>query len=416
MIKYPPNKPPHKIEASSQTSDQNTLSSADLAIAAAKLLIQKLQANKSLTETQYFLLASAHHTLAKQEDLSFTRHKIHLNSAIALFQKMKKRDFNQDLELAKAYFKRAENKESEHHFISASIDYQKNIELLEKQDPNILEEPSILLIAQSAISIADILVNERVAAPQLPESQPLYYVNKALEYLAKLTQESNALWTTLAYAHQVAAHALSDTDLDAATEAFRTSLLMAFKADPKSACPILADIYNSMGLLYLHYDEITPSAKFAMNFKEHANIYFCLSLFFNAHEPSDPEEIYDFLDSIFDMMYRHLDPYLPALPLSLITDFIDALIFGFYCVSNGSLPNPLLCQRLQQSDLSNTYAQHIYWLIVDLYRRENKNGRILDLCDPNKVDIKINAQELLQSLSNKNTNISYFPKKIAAVT
>lgn len=407
---------PSKTAVLSHATDNPLLSAGQLAIVAANHLIETLQPQKSLNESQHSLLASAHHTLAKQQEISLTRAKMHVNSAITLFQKIKRRNLNLDSELAKAYFNRAEMREVEYNYISASMDYQKVLAVIEENNTDNLSTETLLLLAQSAISIADILVNERVAPKQLSQTQPLYYINKALEYLSKLQQDDDSSWTTLAYAHQVAGLALSETDITAATDAFRTALLMAYKADPKFACPILGDIYNSLGLLHSHYFENTPVVKKGDNLQDHANIYFGMALFFNAQEPSDSEEADNFLDSLFDIVYRSLDPYLPALPLELMTDFIDALVFGFYCISHSSLPNSVICHKLQQPDLSRTYAQHIYWLVLDSFRREHNHGRMLELCDPSKVDIRIEVQDLLGSLWNAKPNISYFPKKLAAVT
>lgn len=412
----------HKIYSKIQSTYKNECLSQDSNIQAALRVIALLRHIKVLNEEQQSILASAHYTLALQNDISLPRSKMHTNTAIALLQNIKNPDCQNTIQLANAYFKRAEILELEESFSNASKDYLKAIEIFQELSSNTeLLEEDILLLAQAAISIADLIVHENILDCQLKHSHPLYYINKALEYLARIQRNDDELWITLAYAHQIAGLVLYEEDSLEATEAFRSALSMAFKAEPKSACLMLGEIYQNMGLSYQFSHLNTALHKNSYCTQENAIIYFGTAKFFESGENLKMEDIHHLLDSLYDTIYRVLDPFLSS-PLSstVLHDFIDALIFGYYCISTNSLPNQLLCQTLQETELMGIYAHHIYCLITEAYRRENPNGRLLELADPKTVDLSLDITNILDSILNanqeKNSNIIYLKKNMNNLT
>ena len=71
---------------------------------------------------------------------------------------------------------------------------------------------------------------------------------------------------------------------------------------------------------------------------DQAMIYFGLSLLFSPSESDEREDESSILESLFEMVYRVLDPYLAPLPFQATSDIIDALI----CLYIYNLDNLLL--------------------------------------------------------------------------
>jgi tetratricopeptide (TPR) repeat protein len=367
------------------------------------------------TEEQHAVLAAAHYTLASQDTISLYRSKMHLNSAITLLQGIKNHPPNWFSLMANAYVKRAELVEQENGYTTAIFDYQRALEVFESYPEADITNLDKLMLAQCAISIADLVVHEQ----QFDEGfshcfHPLFYVNQALGYLSTLPMDEDEMWTTLAYAHQIAGLALTPIDRTEAIEAFRTAITMAFKADSKVACGVLGDIYNSMGLFYEQYFHNYPIQKVPLGYSDYAMIYFGVALFFSPNEAFPYDEDNLLLHSIFESIYRVLDPFLPSLSPTVMRDFIDALIFIYYCVSDQTLPNQELCRQLKEPEMLNTYAQHIYWLVVECYRRDNTQARLLKLVNPDKADTRLDTTELLGTILNQTpkNNVHYLKTKV----
>jgi len=85
-------------------------------------------------------------------------------------------------------------------------------------------------------------------------------------------------------------------------------------------------------------------------------------------------------------------------------DFIDALIFAYYSISDRSLPNEELYQHFIEPELFSTFAQHIYWLVLEHDRRCDNNGRLLMLTNPDDADLRLNTTDIVALLSNNNSN------------
>lgn len=401
--------------------------SVESTIAAAKRVIELCRKLDYPNVEQQSLLAAAHFTLAKQQPLSLSHSKLHTNAAITLLQNIQEHDLSLNSKLANAYFIRAEIFEQESSYVKSILDYKRAIETIDSVHQEFTQglcdepfddfyEEDLMLAAQCSISIADILVNEPIDMNSLnsklnilKDSHPLHYVNKALSYLSNLPKHDDELWATLAYAHQIAGLAFSQMDnVKEAMIAFRKALNMAFKAEPKIACGIIGDIYNCMGLLFEQQSQKCPIHIENVNNKEFAMIYFGIALFFNPQDPIHTEDLPTLLDAIFDNIYRALDPYLPVIPQDIIRDLIDALVFGYYCISDQQLPNQLLCQKLQEPQLANTYAQHLYWLVKELFKREHPQSLLLALIQTQQEDHALELSDILGSLlKGRENNIHY---------
>lgn len=385
----------------------------DYSVSAAKKYIDMFYQIRKPNAEQRCMLAAAHYTLALQDQIPFSQCKMHTNAAITLLQNVKNRTEELNSMIASAYFKRAELFEYEHYFSAAGQDYRRILGVFEDhKDISTLAHDDKLMLAQSAISLADLILNQQIDIQEVKQSckdHPLFYVNKSLEYLTELPKGQDEIWTTLAYAHQIAGIALSSIDVVEAKEAFRTAIAMAFKADPKIACRMLGDIYNSLGLLYEQQFHECPIQKVPANVNDHAFIYLGLALLFQPNEDNAWEE-QSLLDTLFDTIYRALDPFLPSLSNTVIRDFIDALIFTYYCVSDDILPNQQFCLQLKEPDMFNTFAHHIYWLVAEFFRRDHHTVRLLEIIKPCEYDLAIDLSVSLESLMNSDQNKIYYLK------
>jgi tetratricopeptide (TPR) repeat protein len=395
------------------------------AISAAKSYIALYPKLNAPTKEQHSMLAAAHYTLSLQEDIPTSHAKMHTNSTITLLQNLPERNQDFDSMMAKAYFKRAEFFENEYAYKAAGLDYQRALEVFKNFDTETLTYDDKLLLAKSAISIADLILDNQLDNPidhyldnQLEPGDiteklyhPLYYVNKALEYLADIPKTNDEIWTTFAYAHQIAGLALSTIDAVEAKEAFRTAIAMAFKAEPISAANMLGDIYNSLGLLYEHQFRECPIQKEPPKFNDQSLIYFGIALFFTPSEEIPIEEDQQLLETVFETIYRALDPFLTPLSPTVLHDFIDALIFMYYCVADQTLPNYTLCQQLGEAETFETFAQHIFWLVSESYRREHHKGRLLEINQLHDSELVLDLDISLASLLNPSQNKVHYLKK-----
>lgn len=399
-------------------------------IAAAKEIITRYPELNHSDEKEQALLASAHYTLTEEISISLKPAKMHINSAITLLQSIEKKDIHIYLQLAYSYSRRAEICESENEFTFAATDYERALDIFEQHyipkmhddlgldTSEFLEfqEDNIMHMAHCAISIADLLVNENFDVEQLKNTEALNYVNISMEYLAKLPRMHQELWSTLSFVHYIAGLALWSIDAEEAIEAHRTSLNMAFKAETHGACHLLGDIYHSMAVIYESIGAV-PIQKNFYHANESAALYFQLASFFSFSETDDSEDCAWFINGLFETVYRILDPYAPILSPTVVRDFIDALVFGYFCISDGILPNQALCQKLQQQDLSNTYAQHIHWLVAESFYNSHPNCRLLRLTKPGSMDIHSEIVESIESFMELETlrekgdqNVLYFPR------
>lgn len=392
-----------------QSLKQSHRKTVDYSVNAAKNYISLFQKIIAPSEEQNSMLAAAHYTLARQQNIPPSHCRMHTNAVITLLQNLNKRGELQNSMMANAYFKRAELFEKENAYKAASQDYQKTLEVFENYHDIVnLSNEDKLILAQSAISLADLLLHQEHEVKQVSKNQhPLFYVNKALEYLAELPKTQDEIWTTLAYAHQVAGLALSPMDIQDAKEAFRTSIAMSFKTEPLIACRMLGDIYNSLGLLYEQEFRQCPIKKVSCSLNDQAMIYLAIALFFTPSDDFQLIEEQPFIDILFETIFRCLDPYLPPIYPTVLRDFIDALIFIYYCVVDDILPNQNLSQQLIQAETLNAFAQHIFWLLDDMYRKEHHESNLLECIKPLEYDLSLDLNETVASLLNNQNKIFY---------
>lgn len=427
--------PSQKISKEKSSEPKNIF---DEKIAAANRVLTLLGDLPNLDEEQLALLASAHYVLAEQPDLSINRTKMHINSAITLSQNITNKDMDLYLQLAYAYSRRAEIFELENAFTAAITDYQRALDIFDQQCFNEqfkaensensenseieFHEDDIMHMAHCAITIADLLINEEINCDQLEqlqlkETHPLYYVNIALDYLSNFPKANEDLWSTLAYVHSVAGSALRSIDIHKSIDAYRIALTMAFKTEPSTSCLILADTYNQLASIYEQFNCVNHIQKIEHGVEDHSLIYYCISSLFNPGELEDQEDNNLIINNLYGAVFRAMDPYLPPLSQIVIRDLIDALVFGYYCIADGLLPNQSLCEKLQQPEIYSIYAQHIYWLVVDLFYSDHPNCRLLELADPNLVDLNLDIHDILESIlrssqQNSYSNVFHLPKPL----
>jgi len=377
----------------------------------AKQFVQLFERLRPATNEQLALLAAAYYTLSIQKNVSQNRSNMHLNSAITLLNNIPQavRKFNWSSQIAHAYFKRAELLEDKAAFFGALQDYQQVIEELEKSKTTPLEDKEHLIIAQSAISIADLIMSEPVefSADRVNFSHPLYYINKALEHLKIISETNDEIWATHSYAHRIAGIALSDGHFAEAKEAFRVALLMAFKANSARTSPLLADIYTCLGMLYEEQYYQCPLAFSAVDFLDPANIYFDLSLLFSAVEETDPGYVFG-MEALFELVYHVLDPYLSCVSLQVMTDCIDASIYAFMCILDGELPNQVLNIEMSHAETLDTYAQHIHWLLLEGFKRKNLENPLTNVWILDTPTSLLDQSDVLNFIAKKTLNNVYY--------
>ncbi len=401
------------------TNDKRGMPELGYPALAAQKFIRLFSSVKPSNHEEQTMLAAAYYTLSTDTTLSCSRSKMHVNSAISLLKNIREADrkISWHSQIAQAYFKRAELLEEKDSFRLATIDYQQVIDTLEtglNVDPN--NDTELLLIARSALSIADLIVHEQISRQESQLAHPLFYVNKALECLADIKETNDDIWTTHAYAHQIAGITLSQSHFSEAQEAFRVALLMLFKTESVRVCPLLADIYTCLGLLYEQQYHANPCEKTDGSYLDEAMIYFGLSLLFSPAEEEEDDNMLIALESLFEIIYRVLDPYLQPLSQMINVQLVDALLYAYMCVVDKALPNKTLSLQLEQNDTLDTYAQHIYWLVMEAYNKQTHRTDTLDILHDSKIATTLEYSHILQVLEQEiPDNLYFFPSITASV-
>lgn len=413
-------------------------------------------------QEQYFTLANAHYTLALQQSLNSKRCKMHLNSSITLLQNLNSsyKDAHWYSLIANCYVKRAELYEEEGNLKTALCDYLRVFELFHPSNFSIhnptennfskvafnswLSENSKtlllsnnLLVAQTAICITDLLLNQYLPAKlynQLELKTPMFYIDIALENLSKLPSHEDEILITEAYAYQMAALAKTNQNLHEALDYFHCSLKKAFSVSTEASFDVLLDIYNSLGLLYEQYSQDLVIHKHFNNHFDHAMIYFTIALFFhpmpktsNDHRYKTDQDDYhetcsyydgqELLNIILDSIHRALDPYPHPLSLDVMQNLIDALLFVYFCLIEGKLPNQEIASQLEEKDKLDNFAQHIFFLVSEFNRRNNSQAHLQLMIEKDEKNFLCNIKDNLYQCLNipKKDNVIPLKKKSLSI-
>lgn len=379
----------------------------------AQQYIQWFEQLKKPNAEERSLVAAAYYTLAVEPETSYSRSKIYLNTAITILQtlKIKERASTWPSDIAHVYCKRAELFEQKNALGSAAQDYLRAIQTLKPFAHNELLDADRILFAQSAVSLADLLVFEK---PMLTENlsidifdEPLNYINQAIEQLQQVASVEDDIWATYAYAHQVAGMALGIDYFEDAQEALRLGLLMAFKTETFHVYPLLSDIYHCLGLLYERRYNWCPFEIISEDLLDHSALYFGLSTLFSPEDNQDHDEVLT-LEGLFEMIYRVLDPHLPEISYHGTCDLIDALIHAYMCIVDKSLPNQTLKEQLSEPEAFDAFAQHVYCLLSTVLRAKNPNAGLLEITDLGIVDRALRSADVLTFLESRKLNNVYY--------
>ena len=389
----------------------------------AKKYIQVFEHVKRPNEEQRAILAAAYYTLSNQENISDNKSRMNINAAIALLKgiPIESRKDSWATQIAHAYFKRAELLEDKQSFTNAIQDYHLSFESLENSDLTNLDNDARLLIAKASISIADLICNEPIELKAELFANPRYYIDKALQQLSLLTgnisqENKHDIEATYAYAHQIAGMALGVEDFESAKETFKRSLAHAYKTETPEICPLLSDIYSCLGILYEQYYDLYPLRLNGDISLEHAMLYYKIAcLFTDSIEENAFFEDFDIedesvqtLESLFEIIYRVLDPYLPPLSLRVTCDLIDALIYAYLCIVDQALPNKILEDELSHPEALDVYTQHIYWLVLEAYLKAHPRTSTYEMLNFDEVECELSKGDILLALQNPNRdNVHY---------
>lgn len=386
---------------------------SEYCIFAAQKLVNLLGHLVLKDKTQRIALAGAYYTLAMQSKISPNQSKLYLNSAIAVLKKMGPENQTSlwRFQLAKAYFKRAELAEAKCAFSLAALDYHHAVIVLEQPESNMHgSDQDNLLFAQAAISIADIIVRESIQDPQLGFYHPVDYLQAALARLTQVVTKDDTVRNLEAYAYQITGMTLSNHDFEKALDAFRCALFMTFKTNQIRISSILADLYLFLGLLYEKEYWNCPIRDISEDRLEHAALYFSLSLFFTQNDIESLKGDIVELDTLFDVIYRALDPYLCPISHAGICDLIDALIFIYSCLAETGASNVdhLKGDRLAYSAILDAYAQHIDWLLREAHHKQSPRAKTVEILDPFPIDTQLQMSDILPSIKNIKANNVYY--------
>jgi len=361
-------------------------------------------------------IADAHYRVAIEQDISPKRAKLHLNCAITLLQKLYALPNFPFSLLAKSLMKRAHLFELESEFHQAIFDYNQALMIFEDNALLLIDE-EWLLLAECAIAIADLLTHSNLDQDILPvNAHPLFYINKGLKCLSLIHSPVEAAWPTLAYAHFLAGLNLSESDMLASLEAFRTSVRTLFKTDTEIACQNLGDIYRHIGLLYALHFEKHPPQKRHLGLNDYAFIYFGISILFTPGECIDIDPGASFSELLFETIYRAVDPYFTPISLTVMRDFIDALLFAYYCIMDESLTNKFLLAELKEKKTLQSFVKHIYLLVSFAFEQENPIIRLLKGVDSSYADKTLDKEEIMNLIKNKGLdNIHYLRRQTLSV-
>jgi len=339
---------------------------------AAQRFIRAFTGSERSTQKQQVLLAAAHYTLAGEQNLSLPRSTLHLNTAITLLKKVQSpyQSSEWQIQLAQACFRRAEVLEQKQAFHQAFDDYQETLNLLESLETK-LQDSDYLLLARAALCMADLINHACIDAKRVTFQHPLLYVNQALSALDTIEKPSDEVSITHAYAHQIAGISLGHQDFEEAVQALETALAIALKTQCTQTATLLADIYTCLGLLYEQATRLSAFIIQADPRADYALIYFGLSLLFGPEESdTDPDDHFA-LDCLFDMIYSVLDPHSTVLAQKLSMQLVDALIQAYTCVVQKRLPNQVLLAQLREGAALDSFARHIYWLVLEVHALQN---------------------------------------------
>ncbi len=358
---------------------------------AARRFVRAFSGFQRPTQKQQVLLAAAHCTLAGEQNLSLSRSTMHLNAAISLLKKVPAayQSPKWQLQLAQAHFKRAEALEEKQAFAQSLKDYQQSISLLEPLKA-ILDDEQHLMLARAALCIADLIHHDCIDSKNLSLEHPLSYVNHALGALEAIRKPSDEAFMSYAHAHQIAGMQLSAQDFRAAFEALQRALEIALKTQSTQTAFVLSDIYSCLGLLYEKHHCSSSLLHTADPRADYAVIYFGLSLLFGPEDyDEDPEDPFA-LDCLFELIDCVLDPYPKLLPHALTLQLVDALIQAYICVLQQRLPNQALLEPLTEPEALDSFARHIYWLILAMHAKYHSNQNwIPTLIAPYKPTLSI---------------------------
>ena len=162
----------------------------------------------------------------------------------------------------------------------------------------------------------------------------------------------------------------------------------------------MTDIYNCLGLLH--------ETKFQNNLIQNpvkadldeAMIYFTIALLFSKIHITDEHEERIDLESLFEIVYRILDPNLPRLSKTLFFNVTDGFIYTYIGLVEGSLPNQPLKALLAHAETLDLFAQHIYLLVRETYYHMHPMHETLTLFTPDSVKITVDNRQMMSVIQN----------------
>lgn len=339
-----------------------------ISVSFAEELLKRFESISQNTSHERAISAFAHLALSDKQEVSTHRRKLHTNTAITLLQNIDHHVPYWRSSLSLAYFKRAEISENEFAFLNAARDYHRVVELLNTlhldTDTKDMLSKDRLVLAQSAIALADMILHNEIERDKLDLNHPLFYVNKALEQLILLDENTDEAWVTLAYAHYLAGLTLSqtpiDSDLQDAKIAFNCGLQVVFKLKPALACPLLKLIYAHMGIMYEEKFNVASSIQETSSlYLEYANLYYNLAELFFLENKLGSEELQYEMEEVVGWIHRALDPYPEPLETPVIIHLIDGLIYLYYCWH----------ESLKDGGMFAAFVEHVLWLIIEVHQR-----------------------------------------------
>jgi hypothetical protein len=357
------------------------------------------------TEAHQALLAAAHSTLACRPQTSFSRSKMHVNSAIVILKQITQRKQNWYSLIARTYFLRAELLEEESDFYGAAIDYLLAVEALEDSiSQKLLSAEDIYLLAKAYLNTANLLILHCITREDLALSHPLFYINRTLESLNKIKNFDKEHYLTQVSAHTIAGIALSHIDLKEAETAFQLALLLSYQINGKETYPLLAELYHRLGLLHEQQYKNTFLHLKEYSSLEEVKLYFNLSEFFRPVAITEEEIDFSEIEQLFETIYRLLDPFIWLPSKRMLVNAIDALVYLCTSVVEKTLPNLPLSEQLFEPPLLASYKQHLFWLLEEAYHREHPGNRLFNIANPTTIDTHPDLSNIVAVIEKRTAN------------
>lgn len=383
----------------------------DQPVALAEELIHAVANPNHLPDKHKRLVGAAHYSLAFNHDYASARRRLHLNNAIAILQQVQHFDEPWANEITLAYFKRAEIAEEQGNVVAALYDYQKIIDILETVEAR--DDNQRMLLAQSYLALADLGFMELAINSA---DQAYFHAQLAIDELQAIEEKDDEVWHSLSHTYYTAAIALTEDNPDKVLSLVKQALHYAYMTDGRLSSPVLVDIYRFLNTYYIERSNLADTAWETLHFDYAARVYSDLTTFFHFDEDTFFEHAFHALESLIELPILMMRFKGASLPEAVIRDFIDAMIYIYYCLGDQSLPIIPYQQMSLDESFFKQHAENIKSLLIYYSQHYHHEHHLLKRVQYHESDYAKMALEVLQKtkckvyyLTERHANVAPVP-------